>query len=373
MSWWRSLLNLPPKGERWSDSKRRPQKRRGPVQDTVSDEDWWERDTPPQRRGDGSTATATKPVRNGIRTGPPPRLEESRPDIPWTTESESSLASWGRRFLRGLVVVVLLLAAATGVRSWIRPAGSDAPPANVEASFPRDEARAVGGRFATSYLTWSEDAPDARSAAIGMDLAAGLDKTVGWNGAGRQSASTALPGEVKVDPDGITGKVDVRVLVTPYSNASGEWKAGTPAWQRLSVPVARTPTRVMVSGAPTFVSDWPAALPPDMPGTGAPDEELTQQTKGDAEAFFKAYATSNEEVAAVTAPGSTITSLNGAVKLEALRSWQVYSGNDDERQASAAVTWTGAGKTTLAQTYTVTLRRTVAADGAERWNVAAIE
>ena len=47
----------------------------------------------------------------------------------------------------------------------------------------------------------------------------------GWNGAGRQSASTALPGEVKVGPDGITGKVDVRVLVTPYSKASGEWTA----------------------------------------------------------------------------------------------------------------------------------------------------
>jgi conjugative transposon protein TcpC len=368
MSWWRSLLNLPPKGERWADG-RRPPKKRGAVQDSVPDQDWWEPSRPAPRRA--GTATATRPARNGVRTAPPPRPDEGR-DTPWAAETESSFSTWGRRFLRGLVVVVLLLAAATGVRTWIRPSGSDAPPVSAEASYPRDDARAVGSRFAVSYLTWNEDARDARPAAIGMDLAAGLDKTVGWNGQGRQSAGTAIPGEVRVGDDGITAKVDVRVQVTPYSKATGEWRAGTPAWRRISVPVARTGDRVVVSGAPAFVSDWPASLPADMPGSPAPDEELTQQTKGDAEAFFKAYATSNDQVAALTAPGAGITSLNGAVKFEALRSWQVFAGSADERQAAAAVTWTGSDKTTLAQTYTVTLRRTVAADGAERWNVAAI-
>jgi len=74
----------------------------------------------------------------------------------------------------------------------------------------------------------------------------------------------------------------------------------------------------------------------------------------------------------VTAPGSTIRSLNGAVRFGELKDWQVYTGNDDERRATAAVTWDGAGDTTLDQTYTLTLRRTVATDGAQRWQVAAV-
>jgi hypothetical protein len=372
MSWWRTLLNLPSKGERWSD-QRRPAARRQAAGAEVDGPDWWNKPgspPAPQRHRAAATATATRPAR--VTSERTVRPDEYRADPPWTPEPESSFTTWGRRFLRGLVVVVLLLAAVTGVRSWLRPSHQAAPAASVEQTFPKDEARAVATRFATSYLSWNEDDRDARPAAIGLDLATGLDKSAGWNGSGRQSAGTALPGEVRVDPSGVTAQVDVRVFVQSYDKHGREWKPGRTGWQRLGVPVARTATRVVVTGPPTFISDGPVALPPDMPGTGAPDEELTTKTQKDAEAFFDAYATSNAAVAAVTAPGSTITSLNGAVRFDALRDWQVYAGNDDERQATAAVTWAGAGKTTLAQNYTVTLRRTVAADGAERWQVAAI-
>jgi hypothetical protein len=74
----------------------------------------------------------------------------------------------------------------------------------------------------------------------------------------------------------------------------------------------------------------------------------------------------------VTAPDAAIKSLNGSVKLDQLTDWQVYTGNDGERRATASVTWDAAGDTTLAQTYTLTLRRTVAANGAQRWQVAAV-
>ena len=291
---------------------------------------------------------------------------------PWSTEPESSFSTWARRFFRGLVVAVLLLAAITGVRSWISPNGAPETVVSGQSSFPADEARAVATRYAVSYLSWDETNPDARSAQVELDLAAGLDSRAGWNGRGKQAADRAYPGEVKLDPSGVTAAVDVRVQIQSYVKRGRVWAPGPSSWERLSVPVARTASRVVASGPPTFVPDETSALPDNMPEAGVPDDDLTAATLKDAEAFFSAYAESDNKVSAVTAPGSTIRSLNGAVKFGDLKDWQVFTGNDDERRATASVTWDGAGDTTLDQTYTLTLRRTVATDGAQRWQVAAV-
>jgi hypothetical protein len=292
---------------------------------------------------------------------------------PWSTEPESSFSTWARRFFRGLVVVVLIFAAISGVRSWISPNRSQQPVVSGQSTFPADEARAVATRYAVAYLTWDEGNPDARPAQIGLDLAAGLDSRGGWNGRGKQTAGAAYPGEVTADPNGITAVVDVRVQVRTFTKTgSTTWSPGALSWDRLSVPVARTAARVVASGPPTFVPDERAPLPENMPESGVPDDDVTAATQKDAEAFFSAYAESDTKVSAVTAPGSTIRSLNGVVKFGQLKDWQVFTGNDDERRATAAVTWDGAGDTTLDQTYTLTLRRTVATDGAQRWQVAAV-
>ena len=267
---------------------------------------------------------------------------------------------------------MLLLAAISGVRSWISPNRAPETVVSGQSGFPSDEARAVATRYAVSYLTWDEGNVDARPAQIGLDLAAGLDGRAGWNGRGKQTADVAYPGEVKPDSNGVTAVVDVRVHVRSYVKRGTNWAAGPVTWERLSVPVAQTAARVVASGPPTFVPDERAALPDNMPEAGAPDDDLTAVTQKDAEAFFSAYAESDNKVSAVTSPGSTIRSLNGAVKFGELKDWQVYTGNDDERRATAAVTWDGAGDTTLDQTYTLTLRRTVATDGAQRWQVAAV-
>ena len=314
-----------------------------------------------QRSSHGSHA-APVPVRQPYEPG----------QAPWSTEPESSFSTWARRFFRGLVVVVLLLAAISGVRSWISPNKAPETVVSGQSSFPSDEARAVASRYAVSYLNWDEANPDARPAQIGLDLAAGLDSRAGWNGRGKQTADRAYPGQVTVDSGGVAAVVDVRVEVRSYVKKGKVWTAGGASWERLSVPVARTASRVVASGPPTFVPDVRAALPDNMPEAGAPDDDLTAATLKDAEAFFKAYAESDSNVSAVTAPGSTIRSLNGAVRFGELKDWQVYTGNDDERRATAAVTWDGAGDTTLDQTYTLTLRRTVATDGAQRWQVAAV-
>ena len=320
---------------------------------------------PPERlkqRSPHSSHAAPVPTRDVLEPG----------QAPWSTEPESSFSTWARRFFRGLVVVVLLLAAISGIRSWISPNRTPETVVSGQSSFPSNEARAVATRYAVSYLTWDENNADARPAQIGLDLAAGLDTRGGWNGRGKQTAGVAYPGEVKADSNGLTAVVDVRVQVHSFVKKGNAWASGPVSWERLSVPVVKTASRVVASGPPTFVPDERAALPDNMPEAGVPDDDLTAATQKDAEAFFGAYAESDNKVSAVTAPGSTIRSLNGAVKFGELKDWQVFTGNDDERRATAAVTWDGVGETTLDQTYTLTLRRTVATDGAQRWQVAAV-
>lgn len=417
MSWWRTLLNLPPKGEHWSDQRRTKQRRTkkaGKGRPSNTAPEWWAHPegpvsptprqaqgvaaryaapqeppagglmAPPRRPTPGTTGSSQPgghraPERlrqrssHGAHAAPGPVREVHEPgQTPWSTEPESSFSTWARRFFRGLVVVVLLLAAISGVRSWIQPNSSAPPTVTGQSSFPTDEARAVASRYAVSYLTWDEDNPDGRPAQIALDLAAGLDTRAGWNGRGRQSADRPYPGEVTVDDSGVTAVVDVRVQIRAWAKRGGGWTGGAYSWQRLSVPVARTASRVVASGPPTFVPDERAALPENMPQAGVPDDDLTAATLKDAEAFFSAYAESDNKVSAVTAPGATIRSLNGSVKFGALKDWQVYTGNDDVRRATAAVTWEGEGSTTLDQIYKLTLRRTVATDGAQRWQVAAV-
>jgi hypothetical protein len=310
---------------------------------------------------------------HGTQAAPGPvhqPFEQSQP--PWSTERESGFSTWARRFFRGLVVAVLLLAAISGVRSWIRPNTTPETVVSGQSGFPADEARAVATRYAVSYLNWDEADADWRPAQISRDLAAGLDTRAGWNGRGKQTANAAFPGEVKVDSGGVTAVVDVRVQVRAFTKSGRGFVPGAYTWQRVAVPVARTPSRIVASGPPSFVPDERAALPDNMPDAGTPDDDLTAATLKDAEAFFSAYAESDAKVEAVTAPGAAIRSLNGVVTLEKLKDWQVYIGNDDERRATASVTWDGTGDTTLDQTYSLTLRRTVAADGAQRWQVAAV-
>lgn len=430
MSWWRTLLNLPPKGEHWADQRRTKKPGEQRPQNTAPE--WWSHPDgpvsptprqaqgvaaqysapPPPNSGGGVMAPPRRPQQPGTQppaaqppgsqppdtrtpqqqgpaTRPPERLRQRSPhgshptpgpvrqplessQPPWSTEPESNFSTWARRFFRGLVVAVLLLAAISGVRSWIRP---NTPPSTVvsgQSGFPADEARAVATRYAVSYLNWDETNADARPANISLDLAAGLDARAGWNGRGKQNANAAFPGEVKVDSNGVTAVVDVRVQVRAFTKSGRSFVPGAYIWQRVAVPVARTSSRIVASGPPSFVPDERAALPDNMPEAGTPDDDLTAATLKDAEAFFSAYAESDVKVEAVTAPGAAIRSLNGVVKLDKLKDWQVYTGNDDERHATASVTWDGTGDTTLDQTYSLTLRRTVAADGAQRWQVAAV-
>lgn len=299
--------------------------------------------------------------------------------VPWETEDETSGAVWLRRVMRGLLVAVLALAAFTGVRQWVAPRTETvtAPPSAVD-RFPREQAGAVAARFAQSYLSWDQEAPDARRQAMALDLFGGATGDLGWDGKGRQSAGSATPAGVVVDGDGTRARVTVLALVTPFTRpadaaaapGAAGWTPGTPAWRAVEVPVVVTPTRVVVTGEPGLVA-LPA--PGGVTAGNEPPEDsvLGRETQRYAQSFFTAYA-AGVDVDALIAPGAAVANLGGAVTLDRLSSWRVQTGDLDERQAHAVVLWRHAGGgAVIEQTYTVRLTRVTGAGG-DNWQVASL-
>jgi hypothetical protein len=294
---------------------------------------------------------------------------------PWAPDEDPAGRKLWATALRVLLALVLLFVIGTGIRAIFWPYGFGGKPAvtgtNPTGDFPTGEAAATAARFAGAYLTWDERNRDLRAKAITLDLAAGLDATVGWNGEGVQTVRGIYPGQVTVDASGRTGHVVVLAWVVPYKEVGAKWVEQPPVWHRLSVPVERGATRLVVSGPPAYVAESPNSITRDDPQPSEPDVELTTRTEPDAAAFFEAYATSDSATSAIAASSAQIPSLDGAVRLKALKAWTVEAGSADRRTAAATVVWqlTGTG-TELEQNYRLTLLRSTAADGTERWQVA---
>lgn len=306
-------------------------------------------------------------------TGSTRRLREERPAFSIVDERRPSRAATTLRY--SLLALVVLLCA-VGVRAIIWPygIGRDGRPVVQDAAstFPVGEATQVAARFTTSYLTWDERTREAREKATALDLAAGLDPGAGWSGQGVQTVTAVYPGQVKITSNQ-QAHVIVLARITPFKGAGQRWTPLPAVWRRLSVPVEVGGARVVVSGAPAFVAEAPAAGATDKPASADPDPDLTNSTESDAKAFFSAYGTSDEATAAISAPSSGIRSLGGEVELQELKSWTVETGNSDRRTALATVTWKLRGTVTqLDQDYRLTLLRSTAADGTQRWQVAEI-
>ncbi len=350
MSWWRTLLNLPPKGEHWADQRRT--KQRGPrgrastpaehrtgvvgtprwtgvthasastgrsraIQCATTARRGWSDGASSPTPATAGTARTTAPAVSRHRAarpaparaapaaiaarstrGPEPLRAPLEPNqTPWSTEPESSFSTWARRFFRGLVVAVLLLAAISGVRSWIRPNnGSRRAVISGQSGYPgrTRPARSRPGS-PVSYLNWDETNPDARPAQLSLDLASGLDPRSGWNGRGKQTAAPAYAGEVKVDSGRRRrGRRRPRAGAPVHQERPG-WAGRRVQLAALAVPVARTPS----SGrrqrpSPTYVAGRPGRAAGQHAGRArVPDDDLTAATLKDAEAFFSAYAESD--------------------------------------------------------------------------------
>ncbi|MFD4020654.1 conjugal transfer protein [Streptomyces sindenensis] len=275
---------------------------------------------------------------------------------------------FARRLGRGVLWGVLILAAITGVRSWVVPAKPPAPaPSKVEAapSYPEAEAQAVASRFARAYLTWDEKKASERAALLASVLPAGADAAMGWDGRGRQEVVAVQPGQVTPGKSG-QARVRVDVLARTAEAPSTKQPAQPARWVGLDVPVVETAGRVIVTGRPGLVG-IPVTGPkaPDTP-IAQTDPELSTRTEASVGKFFAAYAAGDVE--SVTAPGATVPGLPDGITYEGLTSWSVDAGSGRDRTGTAVVTWTLSGAT-VEQVYRVELTQVSSAD-AQRWQVA---
>ncbi|MEU4932034.1 conjugal transfer protein [Streptomyces yokosukanensis] len=316
-------------------------------------------------------------LRKQQQTAPAPAVSrDSKPVTPWVPQDERSGAVFARRFGRGLLWFVLLLAAITGVRSWFFPAKAPAPKAptvSTAPAYPDAEAQAVAARFARAYLGWDESNPDERVQLLASVLAADSDTTMGWDGHGRQDVLAVQPDAVTTGTDH-QARVRVDVLIQPGAAATGDKGKKTAAtsaparWVGLDVPVVETSGRVIVTGPPGLVG-IPKSGPkaPDLPTTKT-DPDLSTQTQDTVQKFFQAYATGGTD--AVTAPGASVPDLPNGITFKSLVAWSADTdtGSGDDRTGTARVSWS-LGGASIEQVYRVTLTRVSSSD-AQRWQVA---
>ncbi|MFF4320557.1 conjugal transfer protein [Streptomyces sp. NPDC001568] len=318
---------------------------------------------------------------------------------PWAPQDESSGIVFARRFGRGLLWTVVILAAVTGVRSWIFPPSSPsaAPPAAQSApTYPTAEAQAVAARFGRAYLGWDETKKEERAALLASVLPAGSETTMGWDGKGRQEVLAVQAGTVTPGGPGGRALVRVDVLIRPVRSADANPNpsttpapAPTPAptpspaqpssaaqpsasaqpsaqWVGLDVPVAVTNGQAVVTGRPGLVG-VPATGPKvsELPGVQG-DATLSNQTKDVVAKFFAAYAGGDTESA--SAPGARLAALPQGVTFKGLNSWSVDSSGDTDRAGTARVLWE-LGGAHVEMSYRVELTRVSSSD-AQRWQVA---
>ncbi|MGW3377407.1 conjugal transfer protein [Streptomyces hydrogenans] len=312
--------------------------------------------------------TQQQPTPAPTTSTPPPAGE---PTTPWVTLDERSGSAFARRFGRGVLWTLIGGLALIGAKSVFLPKKPPAPaapstPAQAAPAYPTDEAQAVAGRFARSYLGWDEAAPDVRAAGLAAVLPDGTDTAMGWDGKGSQDVLAVQTGAVTPGARK-QARVRVDVLVRPAAPAAPA-KPAPARWVGLDVPVIQAGGRVVVVGAPGLVGV--PATGPKLPELIAPesDGEFAEQTTETITKFFTAYAAGDTET--IAAPGASIPALPDGVTLIGEPSWTADKGTGSDRTGTALVTWQ-IGGAQLEQSYRVQLTRVVSAD-AQRWQVAAV-
>lgn len=288
---------------------------------------------------------------------------------PWQQLSSTEAAAPRRyqRALRILLIVVLALFLFAGVRAAFGPRATT-PAVNIPAaaSFPQAAASGAAQRFATIYASWSQDAAQVRSNA--MTTVWGGDPNTGWNGKGWQYATAPAVVVVSIDSAQLA-RVTVVLTVTSWTKDSrGKQSNITTRPMALQVPVSiGSDGTGRVAGVPVWVAIPAVAQPGTTTSNTETDNSLTTQTKAGAGAFFAAYGR-DSDLSSLTAPGSTLAGLNGALTLGSVRQWTVNTAAGDTAQATAEVIWSTPNGATITQTYHVSLRRTISGD-ASRWQV----
>lgn len=315
-------------------------------------------------------AADSAPASTWVAAGEEVERAQTVESLPWQTERTTGRA-WYWRLLRGALVAAAIVVLLVGLRTMFFPVKTEqtAAPVDAAAQFPTTDAAGVAERFTTSYLTWDQDAPEARSAALALDVPSlSESERFGWDGTGWQTATDAHTiTVVATDEETATATVVVQ-LATKIDDANT-----TTRWAALAVPVAVSDGRVIVTGQPASVA-VPTPTPIGVDETAAPvmeDSEIARSTKTYAESFFTAFGR-DDDVSSLTAPGAGVAGLGGLYELSTLKTWSVYEGSGNTRSARAVVQWTDAAGSTIEQTYWLTLAKVSGGDST-RWQVASID
>ena len=257
-----------------------------------------------------------------------------------TGASKRAGGRWQRTLFRGLTYTVLGFALIIGLKAMFFPR---VPPTADETAklvaaklgstgFPIEQGNAVALRYATAYLTYSQNTSDTRKTELDA-LSSKSDTTgYGWNGQGSQSLS--VPAFVAGKPE-LDGE-NRAVITVGARNDRG-------LWLYLAVPLfAEKADKVSVAGEPAYIAPPRKANPPPLlPVTldRAAGDQLATVLPG----FFKAWAASdlatlNQYVIA----GADVGGLQGAVTLNAVDLIAAPVGGN-ERVALVTVSWVSGG------------------------------
>lgn len=282
-----------------------------------------------------------------------------RRGLPW----EVATPSRRQRVARAVVIASVGFFAFVGVwRVFVAP--TRAPEAQAPTEVPQSwgidmtAAASVAERAACDYVAVGDGS--ARTDALSQTWAGAGN--AGWDGAGKLLVTDSYVASTSVEGE------RVNVLVAVEVATPAEAKTATTGWVGVLVPIANPMTTPSVAGAPVLVG-----LPAAPTSSGAAiahetDQELTDTTRADVEAFARAWA--GGDVDALVAPGGSVDApaLTGASAK--VTSWRVYAGSEESRQAAMSVAWK-LGDATLTSQYTVTIVP-VKANGATRWQIFSI-
>ena len=274
---------------------------------------WWER---------GKTKEPGAPQLS------PAARKEQRRQRTWRTLLASTV---GVIFLSGALNVGAFVV--SHVQSLVAPSHRvvSTQPGPPAAAFPEQAAKGFALRFALAYLSYDQDHPELRAAALAPYLGQSpASASANWNGRGKQQVLQAFPDSIQIQGARAVVMVDAYV--------------STGRWVYLAVPVVHDRGTLSLAGDPAIVAP-PRVTPASPPASSADtavDVPLSQQLKESVSNFFAAWASNdNNKLAYYSAPGAgaSFPDLGGQVQFVSLDDLAVAQTTGSSRGAVAKVTW----------------------------------
>ena len=230
--------------------------------------------------------------------------------LPW----ELATPSRRQRMARAVVIASVGFFAIVGVwRVFVAPtrAPEDKATAQVPQSWGIDmtAAASVAERAARDYVSVGDGS--ARTAALSQTWASAGN--AGWDGAGKLSVTDSYVASTTVEGERVNVLVAVEVATPP------EAKTATTGWVGVLVPIANPMTTPSVAGPPALVGLPVAPTSSKAAIAHETDQELTETTRADIEAFVRAWKLGD----ATLTSQYTVTIV--PVKANDATRWQIFS------------------------------------------------